>query len=474
MDEQRAKDNYEKLIREFEKTAEDKIKELEVKIAEQNNIIYFCTIMEEFYSNGNINKFLISYNSHIKDKNYKPVFCFELSTALACLSYLNKFNRTHTDNFNYYREYILSQDSKDEVFEIKATAKAYLDKLNEEKKPIEKKLKEKKYKPDFLAEYIASSSLSDEEKLEVIKYLAKQSCEEVVLVKEEEKVTLSDEEKDKYQKLIDEIHQILFKKYDKYVGKNQSQILQKKSFVEIIIKFRENEGYQKEIENIKSNPDYIGVILELLLKYKIELQNILKQNEYDELDIEELEVLYNLLLEYINIYKSYDEIKEEEKQEEKSEPYQVVYLTDSNNNFVVDLNSLETASIEPAAEIINNKLKKGLFDYKKGKNNSKLQNRSSKLYVWLNKSGNGKNGSIACAYVKLTDEIVLVIAIGKLSNDAIYEVAKKIVKDYEKIITGLMEEAKANPEKFLQDKRPISEEVERKIGITKIGGAKAW
>lgn len=469
MNEQRAKDNYEKLISEFEKNAQDRLKDLEIEIAEQNNILYICTNIEEFYNDDNIDKFLITYNTYLGDKYYKPVFCFELATALACLSYLKSYNRTHTNNFNYYKDYILSQDAKDEVFEIKAKAQAEVDKLNEEKESIEKRLKEKNYDPDFLAEYIESSELSDEEKLEVIKYLAKQSCEEIEL-KKEEKTTLTEEDKDKYQKLIDEIHQILYKDYDKYVGKNQSQILQKKSFVEIIIKFKEYDGYKEEIEKIKSNPDYIGVILELLLKYKIELQDILKQNEYDELDIEELEVLYNLLIEYINIFKSYDEIKEEEKKEEKSEPYQVVYLTDDNNNCVVDLSNLEPSSIKPVTDIINNKLKNGLFDG----NSSKLQNRNSDLFVWLKKSGNSTTGAIACAYIKLPSDIVLVIAIEKLSNDAIYEVAKKIVKDYEERIKSLIEEAKSNPEKFLQDQRPISEELERKIGITKLGGAKLW
>lgn len=473
MDEQRAKNNYEKLISKFEQSAHDRLKDLEIEIGQQCNTLYICTNLEEFYNDDNIDKFLITYNTYLGDKYYKPVFCFELATALGCLNYLKSFNRTNTDNFNYYRDYIVSQDVKDEVHAIRETAQVELDKLNEEKTSIEKRLQERKYDPEFLIEYIESSELSDEEKLELIKFLAKSSCEEIEIVKED-KETLSEEDKSKYQKLIDEIHQIIYKNYDKYVGKNQSQILQKKSYVETIIKFREYDGYQKEIENIKSNPDYIGVILELILKFKMELQNILKQDEYDELDIEELEVLYNTLTEYINIFKSYDEIKEEEKQEEKSEPYQVVYLTDSNNNFVVDLSNLESASIELISDIINSKLKKGLFDFNKGKNNSKLQNRSSKLNVWLNKSGGNTNGSIACAYVKLTNEIVLVIAIERLSNDTIYEVAKKIVKDYEDKIRDLMEKAKANPEEFLQEQRPISDEIEKKIGITKTGGAKLW
>lgn len=307
-----------------------------------------------------------------------------------------------------------------------------LDEINKVKNIIDNK----EVDFDYYVSLLNASDLSEEDKLNL---LALKAFESTKFVKKEttpslESIISSVETKEetvdfsdlvaRFDKLSKQANELKNEFYYLFEGKNASQLSYHfeavkacgKEFLECIRNYSYKEGAMiaclycvaKSIEDIKT----------------INTNGTISDRELYEICLNEMEAI---ITEANNIKTQIMQSKESQK------PSNILYLTDTHGRLLFDMSEFDSDD-KKRIEILINKLENGQYDSIKGGIKSSLVNGTI-TPVLVNKSGN-----IGCSYIRLDDDMVLLLTCDTLKN--IFSETIKIEKKYIDYIKKIKEDFK--------------------------------
>lgn len=289
---------------------------------------------------------------------------------------------------------------------------------------------------DYYVSLLNASDLSEEDKLNL---LALKAFESTKFVKKEttpslESIISSVETKEetvdfsdlvaRFDELSKQANELKNEFYYLFEGKNASQLSYHfeavkacgEEFLECIRNYSYKEGAMiaclycvaKSIEDIKT----------------INTNGTISDRELYEICLNEMEAI---ITEANNIKTQIMQSKESQK------PSNILYLTDTHGRLLFDMSEFDSDD-KKRIEILINKLENGQYDSIKGGIKSSLVNGTI-TPVLVNKSGN-----IACSYIRLDDDMVLLLTCETLKN--IFSETIKIEKKYIDYIKRIKEDFK--------------------------------
>lgn len=307
-----------------------------------------------------------------------------------------------------------------------------LDEINKVKNIIDNK----EVDFDYYVSLLNASDLSEEDKLNL---LALKAFESTKFVKKEttpslESIISSVETKEetvdfsdlvaRFDKLSKQANELKNEFYYLFEGKNASQLSYHfeavkacgKEFLECIRNYSYKEGAMiaclycvaKSIEDVKT----------------INTNGTISDRELYEICLNEMEAI---ITEANNIKTQIMQSKESQK------PSNILYLTDTHGRLLFDMSEFDSDD-KKRIEILINKLENGQYDSIKGGIKSSLVNGTI-TPVLVNKSGN-----IGCSYIRLDDDMVLLLTCDTLKN--IFSETIKIEKKYIDYIKRIKEDFK--------------------------------
>lgn len=307
-----------------------------------------------------------------------------------------------------------------------------LDEINKVKNIIDNK----EVDFDYYVSLLNASDLSEEDKLNL---LALKAFESTKFVKKEttpslESIISSVETKEetvdfsdlvaRFDKLSKQANELKNEFYYLFEGKNASQLSYHfeavkacgEEFLECIRNYSYKEGAMiaclycvaKSIEDIKT----------------INTNGTISDRELYEICLNEMEAI---ITEANNIKTQIMQSKESQK------PSNILYLTDTHGRLLFDMSEFDSDD-KKRIEILINKLENGQYDSIKGGIKSSLVNGTI-TPVLVNKSGN-----IGCSYIRLDDDMVLLLTCDTLKN--IFSETIKIEKKYIDYIKRIKEDFK--------------------------------
>lgn len=307
-----------------------------------------------------------------------------------------------------------------------------LDEINKVKNIIDNK----EVDFDYYVSLLNASDLSEEDKLNL---LALKAFESTKFVKKEttpslESIISSVETKEetvdfsdlvaRFDELSKQANELKNEFYYLFEGKNASQLSYHfeavkacgEEFLECIRNYSYKEGAMiaclycvaKSIEDIKT----------------INTNGTISDRELYEICLNEMEAI---ITEANNIKTQIMQSKESQK------PSNILYLTDTHGRLLFDMSEFDSDD-KKRIEILINKLENGQYDSIKGGIKSSLVNGTI-TPILVNKSGN-----IACSYVRLDDDMVLLLTCETLKN--IFSETIKIEKKYIDYIKRIKEDFK--------------------------------
>lgn len=289
---------------------------------------------------------------------------------------------------------------------------------------------------DYYVSLLNASDLSEEDKLNL---LALKAFESTKFVKKEttpslESIISSVETKEetvdfsdlvaRFNELSKQANELKNEFYYLFEGKNASQLSYHfeavkacgEEFLECIRNYSYKEGAMiaclycvaKSIEDIKT----------------INTNGTISDRELYEICLNEMEAI---ITEANNIKTQIMQSKESQK------PSNILYLTDTHGRLLFDMSEFDSDD-KKRIEILINKLENGQYDSIKGGIKSSLVNGTI-TPVLVNKSGN-----IGCSYIRLDDDMVLLLTCETLKN--IFSETIKIEKKYIDYIKRIKEDFK--------------------------------
>lgn len=307
-----------------------------------------------------------------------------------------------------------------------------LDEINKVKNIIDNK----EVDFDYYVSLLNASDLSEEDKLNL---LALKAFESTKFVKKEttpslESIISSVETKEetvdfsdlvaRFNELSKQANELKNEFYYLFEGKNASQLSYHfeavkacgEEFLECIRNYSYKEGAMiaclyciaKSIEDIKT----------------INTNGTISDRELYEICLNEMEAI---ITEANNIKTQIVQSKEPQK------PSNILYLTDTHGRLLFDMSEFDSDD-KKRIEILINKLENGQYDSIKGGIKSSLVNGTI-TPILVNKSGN-----IGCSYVRLDDDMVLLLTCETLKN--IYSKTINIEKKYIDYIKKIKEDFK--------------------------------
>lgn len=289
---------------------------------------------------------------------------------------------------------------------------------------------------DYYVSLLNASDLSEEDKLNL---LALKAFESTKFVKKEttpslESIISSVETKEetvdfsdlvaRFDELSKQANELKNEFYYLFEGKNASQLSYHfeavkacgEEFLECIRNYSYKEGAMiaclycvaKSIEDIKT----------------INTNGTISDRELYEICLNEMEAI---ITEANNIKTQIMQSKESQK------PSNILYLTDTHGRLLFDMSEFDSDD-KKRIEILINKLENGQYDSIKGGIKSSLVNGTI-TPVLVNKSGN-----IGCSYIRLDDDMVLLLTCETLKN--IFSETIKIEKKYIDYIKRIKEDFK--------------------------------
>lgn len=273
---------------------------------------------------------------------------------------------------------------------------------------------------------IKSIGLSPADQIEVLKFLIHEECQKESTKKSqiadkqmEDRSTAVAELKDEINATIEELSKFISDNYHYIDGQSREQ-LRLKSMVAFAM--QDDKG-EVDVTQIKDAKEYLQVLLISLFDEKANLTDTVNEELANSSSDEELALIRGInddVKKKLGLgYELVTAVEETNKEKEEAEPSNIVILNDAEGKPVVDIESFE-GNVWKSVDYIVKKLEKGQYDYAKGLKHSRLLTDDSRIKdtIYVNR----KDG-IACSYIRLTDDMVLVLACDSVRN--IYDKSKR-------------------------------------------------
>ena len=419
--------NINNSLNNFIKKIEEYLEELTIKQKETKELLTRNRIINEISSS-------FSIDTIIKYKNKIISLSPNLKEELDILTFLYENNAIETEQAKTIIEVIKRQN----IFKENINVEELSIKLSNIEKDIElcnKVLIDKEYDNDLLITIFNKLNIEEKDQLNILSRIILTKFDRIEEVKEEKEIEVKEDNLDtsklieKFNKLNEEIKNIVEKYYMLIKGKDEKYLSYAKEMCTIIRESKLNNE-ENDLENNFNYPEEnLTLFIIGLLGYKNEVTNILNNNDKIDKDTyEEIELLLEIIEEELDKKEELINDYELTKQEENLISSNVYMLIDENNNVFFDESDFQKDDYKKIVSLID-KLDKGIHDYERGIQHTRIQTDYKDYAVFINKSSD-----LCCSYIRINSDIALIINYDRLNNiydstDQILFRNKELIKD---------------------------------------------
>lgn len=419
--------NINNSLNNFIKKIEEYLEELTIKQKETKELLTRNRIINEISSS-------FSIDTIIKYKNKIISLSPNLKDELDILTFLYENNAVETEQAKTIIEVIKRQN----IFKENINVEELSIKLSNIEKDIElcnKVLIDKEYDNDLLITIFNKLSIEEKDQLNILSRIILTKFDRIEEVKEVKEIEVKEDDLDtsklieKFNKLNEEIKNIVEKYYMLIKGKDEKYLSYAKEMCSIIRESKLNNE-ENDLENNFNYPEEnLTLFIIGLLGYKNEVTNILNNNDKIDKDTyEEIELLLEIIEEELDKKEELINDYELTKQEENLISSNVYMLIDENNNVFFDESDFQKDDYKKIVSLID-KLDKGIHDYERGIQHTRIQTNYKDYAVFINRTSD-----LCCSYIRINSDIALIINYDRLNNiydstDQILFRNKELIKD---------------------------------------------
>ena len=328
------------------------------------------------------------------------------------------------------------------------------------------------------ASFILKASISDEEKISILKELAYESCKNATtkeenIIKEKEKEskeieTLFPEEvtvninkeglkklKEEYLKLKDSIESIISKYYYLINGKDEKYINYNREMAKAIKAQESQDNLNLStlgIDEFQYKDISMTVLILDMLETKQELE---LQLDNPNTTLEDISDYFNILKEDYNKAIALDSILTEEKIEEEKTTNEIYFLLDESNSPLFDMDKFSKDDKKRCQALIE-KFEKGVHDHEKGKKHTKFKSNYKKNNIYINRSSN-----MCVSYIRTKDNKVLILTFADFKE--VFDNTEPIALNFDYLIDEALANIKNNNVTFLETQKEFVEYFKEQI-----------
>ncbi len=328
------------------------------------------------------------------------------------------------------------------------------------------------------ASFILKASISDEEKISILKELAYESCKNATtkeenIIKEKEKEskeieTLFPEEvtvnvnkeglnklKEEYLKLKDSIESIISKYYYLINGKDEKYINYNREMAKAIKAQESQDNLNLStlgIDEFQYKDISMTVLILDMLETKQELE---LQLDNPNTTLEDISDYFNILKEDYNKAIALDSILTEEKIEEEKTTNEIYFLLDESNSPFFDMDKFSKDDKKRCQALIE-KFEKGVHDHEKGKKHTKFKSNYKKNNIYINRSSN-----MCVSYIRTKDNKVLILTFADFKE--VFDNTEPIALNFDYLIDEALANIKNNNVTFLETQKEFVEYFKEQI-----------
>ena len=331
------------------------------------------------------------------------------------------------------------------------------------------------------AAFILKASITDEEKISILKDLAYTSCKSATekeeknkhsempkvhekiesLFKDEKPININQEElndiKDEYYKIKNNIESIMNKYYYLINGKDEKYINYNKEMARAIKAQESQDNLNLStlgIDEFQYKDISMTVLMLDMLETKQELE--LQLNNPNAI-LEDINDYFNMLKEDYDKALTLDKILTEEKKEEEKNTNEIYFLLDETNTPFFDMNKFSKEEKKHSLSLVE-KFGKSLQEYEKGRHHTKLQSRRNLFDIYVNKSS-----SMCVSYIRAKDNKVLILTFAHIND--IYDDSNSIAQNYSYLIENTLKNIENKNDLFLEQQQEFTEQFKDMIAV---------
>ncbi len=327
------------------------------------------------------------------------------------------------------------------------------------------------------ASFILKASITDEEKISILKELAYESCKNATIkeeniIKEKEKEskeieTLFPEEvtvnvnkeglklKEEYLEIKDSIKSIISKYYYLINGKDEKYINYNREMAKAIKAQESQDNLNLStlgIDEFQYKDISMTVLLLDMLETKQELE---VQLNNPNTTLEDINEYFNILKEDYNKAIALDSILTEEKIEEEKTTNEIYFLLDESNSPFFDMDKFSKDDKKRCQALIE-KFEKGVHDHEKGKKHTKFKSNYKKNNIYINRSSN-----MCVSYIRTKDNKVLILTFADFKE--VFDNTEPIALNFDYLIDEALANIKNNNVTFLETQKEFVEYFKEQI-----------
>lgn len=329
--------------------------------------------------------------------------------------------------------------------------------------------------------FILKTSITEEEKISILKELAYTSCKSATekeeknkysemqkaheeiesLFTEEETININQEElsnlKEEYYKIKDKIESIIKKYYYLINGKDEKYLNYNKEMARAI---REQESQDNlnlstlGIDEFQYKDISMTVLILDMLEVKEELE---LQLNNPNTTLDDINDYFNMLKEYYDKALSLDKILTEEKKEEEKTTNEIYFLLNENNNSFFDMDKFSKDDKKLCQALIE-KFKKGINDYEKGKKHTKLQSTNKKHNIYIN-----RRSTMYVSYIRTKNNQVLILTFA--NHSGIFDESTSIAQNHSYLIDTTLNNIENKNPYFIKQQQEFTEQFKSMITV---------
>lgn len=432
-------------------------------------------VEEQLYIKGVINdiKTKKDYDLILKNRDVLIKLDNSLEGKFKIIEFLVKNNATSAEQFKMVMDEIINSIIID-VFDNNYSRLLILqEQIKRNLEQCDLIINDAGYDYDYYVKLLEVSGLSEKDKLDILSEHAfrtiaiesqitsnveSQLSNNQVVDDTEKKTNISSYKvEDRYEKVIVLVNEMITKYYTLIEKQNSNQLKYKRQYISAI---RDKNG-QIDYSVLSSVEERLSLIMLEMIENKQLIEQEIKEI-IDHVITKEDEDVINLFIDTLehNLQLFQETAKQFEldnHEQNNVEPSKILFLLDEQGNPYIGAKE-ENFETGKRIKALIEKLEKGIYDYERGIKHSKIltDNKSDNIYV--NRSSN-----MACSYVRLTNDIVLVLAINDFR--VIYDLSKSICSKNRKAITSYLNFTETELEDLIQSQSNIINNIYENLSV---------
>lgn len=411
------------------------------------------------------------YISNLLENQKSLLLLFpQLTSNLQIINFFWENNALELEQVTIALNNILTDERVKDCLNNKEKYELQVKKLESEIKELDEKSLTAK------ASFILKASISDEEKISILKELAYESCknattkeENIIKEKESKEIeTLFPEEvtvninkeglkklKEEYLKLKDSIESIISKYYYLINGKDEKYINYNREMAKAIKAQESQDNLNLStlgIDEFQYKDISMTVLILDMLETKQELE---LQLDNPNTTLEDISDYFNILKEDYNKAIALDSILTEEKIEEEKTTNEIYFLLDESNSPLFDMDKFSKDDKKRCQALIE-KFEKGVHDHEKGKKHTKFKSNYKKNNIYINRSSN-----MCVSYIRTKDNKVLILTFADFKE--VFDNTEPIALNFDYLIDEALANIKNNNVTFLETQKEFVEYFKEQI-----------